>query len=196
MLATHQIRSLLGKLTILAFVKLTPDDTYRHYKIQKDSGMGILYFLILRPLCILQMSASLLPNSFIHSFNKFLNTYSVRGMVLNTKSINQFSSVIQSCPTLCNPMNCRMPGLPVHYQLPESTQSMSIVLVMPSNHLICHPLLLLPTIFPSIRVFSNESALCNRWPKYQSFSFNISPSNEQPGLISFRMDWLDLLAGQ
>ena len=73
---------------------------------------------------------------------------------------------------------------------------MSIVLVMPSNHLIlCRPLLL-PSIFPSIRVFSNESALCIRWPKYWSFSFNISPSNEHPGLISFRMDWLDLLAVQ
>ena len=74
---------------------------------------------------------------------------------------------------------------------------MSIELVMPSNHLIlCHPLLLLPSIFPSIRVFSNESALCIRWPKYWSFSFNISPSNEHPGLISFRMDWLDILAVQ
>ena len=74
---------------------------------------------------------------------------------------------------------------------------MSIVSVMPSNHLILHrPLLLLPSIFPSIRVFSNESALCIRWPKYWSFTFNISPSNEQPGLISFRMDWLDLLAVQ
>ena len=74
---------------------------------------------------------------------------------------------------------------------------MSIVSVMPSNHLIfCHPLLLLPSIFPSIRVFSNESALCIRWPKYWSFSFNISPSNEHPGLISFMMDWLDLLAVQ
>ena len=73
----------------------------------------------------------------------------------------------------------------------------SIVLVMPSNHLIlCRPLLLLPSIFPSIRVFSNESALRIRWPKYWSFSFNISPSNEHPGLISFRMDWLDLLAVQ
>ena len=72
---------------------------------------------------------------------------------------------------------------------------MSIVSVMPSNHLIfCHPVLLLPSIVPSIRVFSNESALCIRWPKYWSFSFNISPSNEHPGLISFRMDWLDLLA--
>ena len=74
---------------------------------------------------------------------------------------------------------------------------MSIVSVMPSNHLIfCHPLLLLPSIFPSIRVFSNQSALCIRWPKYWSFSFSISPSNEHPGLISFRMDCLDLLAVQ
>ena len=74
---------------------------------------------------------------------------------------------------------------------------MSIESVMPSNHLIlCHPLLLLPSIFPSIRVFSIESALHNRWPKYWSFSFNISPTNEHPGLISFRMDWLDLLAVQ
>ena len=74
---------------------------------------------------------------------------------------------------------------------------MSIELVMPSNHLIlCHPLLLLPSIFPSIRVFSNESALHIRWPKYWSFNFNISPTNEHPGLISFRVDWLDLLAVQ
>ena len=73
----------------------------------------------------------------------------------------------------------------------------SIESLMPSNHLIlCHPLLLLPSIFPSIRVFSNDSALCIRWPKYWSFSFNISSSNEHSGLISFRMDWLDLLAGQ
>ena len=74
---------------------------------------------------------------------------------------------------------------------------MSIALVMPSNHLIlCHPLLLLPSTFPSIKVFSNESTLCKRWPKYWSFSFSMSPSNEHPGLISFRMDWLDLLAVQ
>ena len=74
---------------------------------------------------------------------------------------------------------------------------MSIELVMPSNHLIlCHLLLLLPSVFPSIRVFSNESALCIRWPNYRSFNINISPSNENPGLISFRMDWLDLLAVQ
>ena len=174
--------------------------------------------------------------------------------------ISQFSSVAQSCQTLCNPMNHSTPGL--HHQLPEFTQThvhwvsdaiqpshplwsasppalnlsqhqfssvqllshvrlfatpltaacqaslsitnsqsppqiMSIELVMPSNHLIlCCPLLLLPSIFPSIRVFSNESALHIRWPKYWSFSFNISSSNEHPGLISFRMDWLDLLAVQ
>ena len=79
----------------------------------------------------------------------------------------QFSSVTQSCPTLCDSMNRSTPGLPVHHQLPESTQTMSIVSVMPSNHLIlCRPLLLLPSIFPSIRVFSNESTLCIRLPKY------------------------------
>ena len=111
-----------------------------------------------------------------------------------------FSSVqllAQSCPTLCDPMNRSTPGLPVHHQLPESTQTMSVESMMPSNHLIlCHPLLLLPSIFPSIRVFSNESALLMRWPKYWSFSLNISPSNEHPWPISFRMDWLDLLAVQ
>ena len=79
----------------------------------------------------------------------------------------------------------------------NSPKLMSIESVMPSNHLIlCHPLLLLPSISPSIRIFSNESALYMRWPRYWSFSFNISPSNEYPGLISFRMDWLDLLAVQ
>ena len=109
----------------------------------------------------------------------------------------QFSSVTQSCPTLCDPMNRSTPGLPVHHQLPEFTQLMSIESVMPSNHLIlCCPLLLLPPISPNIRVFSSESTLHMRWPKYWSFSFNISPSNEHPGLISFRMDWLDLLALQ
>ena len=109
----------------------------------------------------------------------------------------QFSSVTQSSLTLCDPMNCSTPGLPVHHQLSKFTKPMSIESVMPSNHLIlCHPLLLLPSIFPSIRVFSNESAVCIRWAKYWSFSFNISPTNEYPGLICFRMDWLDLLAVQ
>ena len=93
-------------------------------------------------------------------------------------------------------MNHSTPGLPVHHQLPEFSQ-MSIESVMPLNHLIlCRPLLLLPSIFASIRVFSKESALCIRWPKYWSFSFSISPSNEHPGLIFFRMDWLDLLGVQ
>ena len=109
----------------------------------------------------------------------------------------QSNLVAQSCLTLCDPMDCSTPGIPVHHQLPESTHLMSIESGMPSNHLIlCHPLLCLPLIFPSIRDFSNESALHIKWPKYWSFSFNISPSNEHPRLISFRMDWLDLLAVQ
>ena len=94
-------------------------------------------------------------------------------------------------------MNYSTSGLPVHHQLRSLPKPMSIESVMPSNlPILCCPLLLLPSIFPSIRVFSNESALCIRWPKYWSFSFSISPSNEHPGLISFRMDWLDLLAVQ
>ena len=94
-------------------------------------------------------------------------------------------------------MDCSTPGLPVHHQLLELTQLMFIKSVMPSNHLIlCHPLILRPSIFPIIRVFSNESVLRIRWPKYWSFSFSISPSNESSGLISFRIDWLDLLAVQ
>ena len=110
--------------------------------------------------------------------------------------IIQFSSVAQSCLTLCDPMHCSMPGLPVHQQLLEFTQS-HVHWVMRSNHLVlCCLLLLPPSIFPRIRVFSNESVLHIRWPKYWSFSFNISPSNEYSGLISFRMDWLDLLAVQ
>ena len=109
----------------------------------------------------------------------------------------EFSSVIQLCPTLYDPMDCSMPGFPVHHQLQTLFKLMSIKSVMPSNHLIlCRPLLLLPSIFPSIRVFSNESVLRIRWPKYWSFSFSINPSNEYLGLISFRTDWFDLLAVQ
>ena len=94
-------------------------------------------------------------------------------------------------------MDCSTPDLPVHHQLLEFTQTMSIESVMQSNHLIlCHPLIVLPSVFLSIRVFSNESVIQIRWPKYWSFSFNISPSNDYSGLISFRMDWLDLLAVQ
>ena len=106
----------------------------------------------------------------------------------------QFSSVTQSCPTLCDPMNRSMPGLSVHHQLLESTQTHVHRVgdaIQPSD-----PLLSLsppPSIFPRIRVFSNESALHIRCPNYWSFSFGISPSNEHPGLISFRMNWLDSL---
>ena len=100
------------------------------------------------------------------------------------------------CPTLCNPINCSTPGLPVHHQLPEFTQTHVHWVSKLSNHLtLCCPLLLSST-FPSIKVISNESAHRIRWPNYWSFSFNISPSNEHSGLISFRMDWLDLLAVQ
>ena len=107
------------------------------------------------------------------------------------------SSVAHSCPALCDPMNLSTPGLPVHHQLPEFTQTHVHRVsdaIQPSHPL--SSLLLLPSILPSIRVFSNESTLRMRWPKYWSFSFSISLSNEHPGLISFGMDWLDLLAVQ
>ena len=110
--------------------------------------------------------------------------------------VPQFSSVAQLYLTLGNTMDCSTPGLPVHHQLLEFTQPMFIESVMPQpSHPLSSPSPPAP-IFPSIRVFSNESALCIRLPKYWSFSFNISPSNEHPGLISFRMDWLDFLAVQ
>ena len=109
----------------------------------------------------------------------------------------QFSLVAQSCPTLCDPMNCSTPGLPVHHQIPQFTQTHVHPVGDASNHLIlCRPLLLPPSIFPGIRVFSNESVLRIRWPKYWSFSFSINPSNDHSGMISFRMDWFDLLAVQ
>ena len=105
----------------------------------------------------------------------------------------QFSLVTQSCPAFCDAMDYSTPGFPVHHQLRSLLKFMSIESVMPSNHLIlCHPLLLPPSISPSIRVFSSESVLHIRWPKYWSFSFSISPSNEYLGLISFRIDWFDL----
>ena len=103
----------------------------------------------------------------------------------------QFSSVAQSCPTLCNPMDCSTPGFPVHHQLPEFTQihvHRVSGAIQPS-----HPL---SSPSPSIRVFSNESVLPIRWPKYCSLSFSINPSNEYSGLISFRIDWFDFLAVQ
>ena len=123
-----------------------------------------------------------------------MSLYDFNGQFFNGKwpSSVQFSSVAQSCPTLCDPMSHSTPGLPVHHQLPESTQTMSIESVMPSNCLtLCHPLHL-PSVFPSIRVFPNVLAPHLRWPKYWSLSFSISPSNEYSGLISFRIDWFDL----
>ena len=109
----------------------------------------------------------------------------------------QFSSVAQVCLTLCDPMNRSTPGLPVHHQLPESTQTHVhwVGDAIQPSHSLSSPLLL-SSIFPSIRVFQNASALCMWWPKYWSFSCKTTPSNEYSGLISFRMDWLDLLAVQ
>ena len=109
---------------------------------------------------------------------------------------NQFSSVTQSCPTLCDPSNCSRPGLPVHHQLPEFTQTHVHQVSDAINYLIlCRPLLLLPSIFPASGSFL-MSCLRIRWPKNWSFSFSVSPSNEYSGLVSFGMDWLDLLVVQ
>ena len=108
-----------------------------------------------------------------------------------------FSSVGQSCPILCGPMDCSTPGFPVHHELPKLAQTHVHWVsdaIQPSHPL--HTLLLLPSVFPSIRVFSSESVLCIRWPKYWRFNFSISSSNEYSGLTSFRMDRLDLLAVQ
>ena len=119
------------------------------------------------------------------------------GRFFTTEPPVQFSSVAQSRLTLYDPMNCSTPGLPVHHQLPESTQTHVHESVMPSNYLfLCRPLLFLLSIFTSIRVFSNESVLHIRWPKYWGFSFSISPYNEYSGLISFKNDCFDLLAVQ
>ena len=123
----------------------------------------------------------------------FFFFFKSKNSTMSANSIRQFSSVTQSCPTLCNPMDCSMPGLSVHHQLLEFTQTHVHWVgdtIQPS-----YPLLL-PLIFLSIRFFSNESALHMRWPKYWSFSVSISPSNEHSGLIFFRLDWLDLLAVQ
>ena len=132
---------------------------------------------------------------FFFSNKYFLSIYSYAQDYTRHWLWVQFSSVSQSCPTLCDPMNHSTPAIPVHHQLPEFTQTHVHRVGDASSHLIlCRPLLLLPLIPPSIRVFSNESTFPMRWPKYWSFS--ISPSNEHPGPISFRMDWLDLFAVQ
>ena len=121
--------------------------------------------------------------------------YSMAGTQLCRNILSLF--VTRSCLTLCDPMDCSTPGFPALHYLPRLAQLMSIELVMPSNHFIlCHHLLLLPSVSPSIRVFSSESTLHIRWQKYWSFSLSISPSNEFSGLISFRANWFDLLAHQ
>ena len=140
-----------------------------------ESVMSYNHFILCHPF--------LLPTS------NFTRNYST--------SAHRYSSVSQSCPTLSETMDCSMPGSLFITNSQSLLKLMSIESVMPSNHLfLCHPLLLPPLIFPSIRVFSIESVLHIRWSKYWSFSFSISPSNEYSGLISFRIDWLDLLAVQ
>ena len=139
----------------------------------------------------------LLPICWIHASIFVIVQIPSTGVVSTVFSSVQFSSVTQLCPTLCYPMDRSLPGLPVHHQLPEPTQTHvcqvsdaiqpSHPLSSPSPHAF---------ILSSIRIFSSESVLCIRWPKYWSSSFSISPSNEYSGLISFRMDWLDLLAVQ
>ena len=128
----------------------------------------------------------------MHCFLKYFSA--LLSLLLQFSSVNLATHL---CLTLCNSRDYNMSGFPVHHQLRSLLKLISIESVMPSNHLIfCRPLLLPPSIFSSIRVFSDESALHIRWPKYWSFSFSISPSNENSGLISFRMDWLDLLVVQ
>ena len=149
---------------------------------QKSAGLHPILF------------SALLPFNF---FKTFLSVRIYKGAIkwgyLCGRKHGQFSSVAQSCLTLCDSMDSSMPGFPIHYQLPEPAQThvhwVGDAIQPP------HPLST-PSIFPSIRVFSNESVLLIRWPQYWSFSFSISPSNELSGLISFRMDWLDLLAVQ
>ena len=128
---------------------------------------------------------------------KFILKLKKVGKTTRPFSLVQFSSVTKLCLTLCDPMNCSMPGPTSITNSQSSLKLTSIESEMPSSHLIlCRPLLFLPPIPPSIRVFSNESTLHMNWPKYWSFSFSISPSNEHPGLTSFRMNWLDLLVVQ
>ena len=130
-----------------------------------------------------------------------LCTYKVtdRGHVFTMSRTEPWAAaavIAQLCPTVCDPMECSTSGFPILQHLPEFAQT-HVHWVMPSNYLILYcPLLLLLLIFPSIRVFSNQLALCIRWPKYWRFSFSISPSNEYSGLISFRIDWFDLLVSR
>ena len=152
--------------------------------------------------CLLLLLPSIFPSIRVFSNESALH---IIHLVLQKQKLRwslicipiQFSSIPQSWPTLCNPMDCGPPGFPVHHQLPQLTQTHVswVGNAIQQSHLCCS-LLLWPSVIPSIRVFSNESAFHNRWPKYWSFSFNITSSNEYSGLTSFRMDWWDLLAVQ
>ena len=128
------------------------------------------------------------------SVSHFGNSYNIFKINFSV----QFSSIALSCPTLCDPMDCCTQGSPVHHQFPEPTQTHVhwVGDAIQPSHPLCRPLLLPPSVFPSIRVFSNEPVLCIRWPKYWSFIFSISASNEYSGLIFFSTDWFGLLAVQ
>ena len=135
----------------------------------------------------------------ISGHNEYITFFTKRNFadMIKVKILSWKDCCCCSVTLRVQPMDCSSPGFPAHHISWNLFKLMSIKSLMPSNHLILrHPLLLLPSIFLSIRVFSKESVLHIRWPKYWSFSFSISPSNEHPGLISFRMDWLDLLAVQ
>ena len=150
--------------------------------------------------CLLLYLPTTLPVS--QSSNKHIKCPFILAKLMNLEGYSpllghQFCSVTQSCPTLCDPMTVACQASLSITNTQSLLKFMSIQSGMPSNHIIlCHPLLLLPSIFPSMRVFSNESVLCIRWPKYWSFSFIVSPFSEYSGLISCRMDWLDLPAVQ
>ena len=155
--------------------------------------------------CYWSLSCPTSTHGSLTNTHTFISSSFIKGSFEPSESVvishkdSQFSSVAQSCLTLCDPMDCSTPGFPVHHQLLELAQTHVHKLsdaIQPSHSLL--PLLLLPSIFPRSRVFSSESALCIRWPKYWSFSFSfsISPSNEYSELTSFRMDWYDLLEVQ
>jgi len=178
-------------INVSSFFLLKNKQTNKQKTTKKERKLWYIYTM--------EFYSAIKKNTFESVLMRWMKLEPILQSEVSQKEKHQYSisSVTQSSPTLCNPMNHSTPGLPVHHQLPELTRLMSIESVMPSSHLIlCHPLLLLPPIPPSIRVFSNESTLHMRWPKYWSFSFNIIPSKEIPGLISFRMDWLDLLGVQ
>ena len=172
--------------------QLTLPRTHAHAETAWAGRSGSLSVFNCKGRCFSAMSHWIKQNTHHHCFLTLTSKWAWSSF----PSV-QFSSVTQWCPTLCDPMNHRTPGLPVHHQLWSSLKLMSIESVMPSSHLIlCRPLFLLLPISPSSRVLSNESTLHMRGPKYWSFSFSIIPSKEHRGLISFRMDWLDLLAVQ